>query len=89
MALSAFAYVTAGQNKLFAVLVSGAPFMVAGALFVVSGWRSSKRGVVPGTQVERCARIPSPHLTHPEQAMDFEMQIIEEPPDAKARSDQE
>ena len=36
VALSAFAYVTAGHNKLFVVLVSG-------VLFVTSGWRSSKR----------------------------------------------
>ena len=42
VALSAFAYVTASRYKLFAILVSGAPFLVAGALFVVSGRRSSQ-----------------------------------------------
>jgi hypothetical protein len=39
-ALCAFAYVTAGHNKGFAVLVSGGPFLVTGILFLASGWRS-------------------------------------------------
>jgi hypothetical protein len=81
-ALSAFAYMTAGHNKLLAVLVSGTPFLVAGALFVVSGWRASKQEGVPDIQAERRTHISSPRLTHPEQAVDFEMQIIEESPDA-------
>ena len=38
VALCIFAYVTAGHNKVFAVLVSGAPFLVAGILFLAS-WR--------------------------------------------------
>jgi hypothetical protein len=45
VALSAFAYATAGHNKPFAILVSGAPFLVAGALFVISGWGLSRRGM--------------------------------------------
>ncbi len=36
--------------------------------------------VVPNIQIERYARIFSPRLTHPEQASDFEMQVIEESP---------
>ena len=38
--------------------------------------------VVPDIQIERRARVFSPRLTHPEQAADFEMQVIEEPSDA-------
>ena len=38
---SVFAYVVAGHHKGFAVLVSGVPFLVAGALFLVS-WRRSR-----------------------------------------------
>jgi hypothetical protein len=33
-------------------------------------------------EVERGARIFSPRLAHPEQAVDFEMDIIKESPDA-------
>ena len=39
-ALCLFAYVTAGHNKGFAVLVSGAPFTVSGVLFLVSSERA-------------------------------------------------
>jgi len=39
---SVFAYVVAGHHKAFAVLVSGAPFLLSGALFLVS-WRRSRR----------------------------------------------
>jgi hypothetical protein len=42
VALCIFAYVSAGHNKGFAVLVSGAPFLVAGALFLAS-WQRSRR----------------------------------------------
>jgi hypothetical protein len=35
--------------------------------------------VVPDFQVEQSARIFSPRLVHPEQAVDFKMEIIEEP----------
>ena len=38
--------------------------------------------IQPNIQAERRAHIYSPRLTHPEQAVDFEMQIIEESPDA-------
>ncbi len=38
--------------------------------------------VVPDVQIEQRARIFSPRLAHPEQAVDFEMQVIEESPDA-------
>ena len=42
MVFSAFAWVTAGHNKGFAMLVSGGPFLVAGTLFLVSWWRTQK-----------------------------------------------
>lgn len=38
--------------------------------------------VVPDIQVEQAARIFSPRLAHPEQAADFEMEIVEGPADA-------
>ena len=37
----AFAYIVAGHNKAFAVLISGVPFIIAGLLFLAS-WRDSK-----------------------------------------------
>ena len=40
LALSVFAYISAGQNKAFAVLVSGVPFLVPGVLFLLSWWMS-------------------------------------------------
>jgi hypothetical protein len=36
--------------------------------------------VVPGMQIEKVAYIFPPRLAHPEQAADFEMEIIEEQP---------
>ncbi len=41
-AFSTFAYFSAGHNQAIAVLVSGAPFLVAGVLFLVSWWRSRR-----------------------------------------------
>jgi hypothetical protein len=38
--------------------------------------------IVPDVQVEQVARVFSPKLRHPEQAADFKMEIVEEPPDA-------
>ena len=38
--------------------------------------------IVPDIQVKRGARIFSPRLAHPEQAADFEMEVIEESADA-------
>jgi hypothetical protein len=38
--------------------------------------------IVPDIQIKRDARIFSPRLVHPEQAADFEMEVIEESPDA-------
>ena len=38
-ALCVFAYLTAGHNKLLAVLVSGGPFLAAGILFLLCGSR--------------------------------------------------
>jgi hypothetical protein len=32
--------------------------------------------VVPNVQIQQTGRILSPHLTHPEQAADFKMEII-------------
>ena len=43
-AFSAFAYFTAGHNQAIAMLVSGAPFIVAGVLFLVSWWTSRRSG---------------------------------------------
>jgi hypothetical protein len=34
--------------------------------------------IVPGVQVEQSARIASPRLARPEQAVDFKMEIVEE-----------
>lgn len=42
IALGAFAYITAGHNKAFAMLVVGVPFLVPGILFLAS-WRRSRR----------------------------------------------
>ena len=39
--------------------------------------------VVPDIQVEEIARIHSSRLAHQEQASDFKMEIVEEPPDAR------
>ncbi len=36
----------------------------------------------PDSQTKRGARIFSPRLAHPEQAADFELEVIEELPDA-------
>jgi predicted benzoate:H+ symporter BenE len=41
IALCVFAFVTAGRNKAFAVLVAGGPFLVTGILFLIS-FRKSK-----------------------------------------------
>jgi hypothetical protein len=40
LALSVFAYISAGHNKAFAILVSGVPFLVSGVLFLLSWWMS-------------------------------------------------
>jgi len=42
IALSIFSYISAGHNKIFAMLISGVPFLVAGILFLI-GWRRTKR----------------------------------------------
>ena len=39
--------------------------------------------VVPAIQIKRSAYIFSPRLAHPEQAADFELEVIEESPDAE------
>ena len=38
--------------------------------------------IVPDIQIERSAHIFSPRLAHPEQTTDFELEVIEESPDA-------
>jgi len=38
-----FAYLVAGRNRGFAMLVSGVPFLVIGALFLVAWWRSEAK----------------------------------------------
>jgi hypothetical protein len=45
---SAFAWVTAGHSKGFAMLISGGPFLVVGVMFLASWWRTGKP-VVAGT----------------------------------------
>lgn len=43
IALTVFALVTASRNQWMAVLVSGAPFVIAGALFLVA-WSRNRNG---------------------------------------------
>ncbi|MFQ5594100.1 MAG: hypothetical protein ACE5HA_08115 [Anaerolineae bacterium] len=38
--------------------------------------------VIPGMQIEQVAHIFTPRLAHPEQVVDFKMEIVEEFPDA-------
>ncbi len=38
--------------------------------------------LVPDVETQRTPRIASPRLVHPEQAKDFEMQVIEDTTDA-------
>jgi len=38
--LCIFSYITAGHNKMIAVLFSGFPFLISGILFIISGWMS-------------------------------------------------
>jgi hypothetical protein len=38
--------------------------------------------LVPDIQIEQVARIFSPRLAHPEQASDFEMEVVEDVPSA-------
>jgi len=40
IALSIFSYISAGHNKIFAMLTSGIPFLIAGILFLISWWRT-------------------------------------------------
>ena len=42
VAHSTFAYIVAGHNKGFAMLVSGGPFLLIGILFLASRWRSRR-----------------------------------------------
>ncbi len=39
---TAFAYLSAGRNKGFAMLVSGVPFLAVGGLFLAAHWRASR-----------------------------------------------
>jgi len=45
IALGIFAYVTAGHNRGFAVLVAGGPFLVSGILFLACWWKSTRSGL--------------------------------------------
>jgi hypothetical protein len=38
--------------------------------------------IVPDFEAKRVVHVFSPRLAHPEQAADFEKEVIEEPPDA-------
>lgn len=40
--LSIFAYFSAGHNRIFAVAVSGLPFIIAGIMFLVLGYRKTR-----------------------------------------------
>ncbi len=42
IAFTAFAYLSAGHNKCFAMLVSGVPFLAVGALFLTVHWTASR-----------------------------------------------
>jgi hypothetical protein len=42
--LSAFAYFSAGHNRGFSILVSGAPFVVCGALFLMAEGSGKRKG---------------------------------------------
>jgi hypothetical protein len=42
LALSIFAYISAGRNEAFAIAVSGLPFLIAGILLFI-GWKKSKK----------------------------------------------
>ena len=42
IALGTFAYVTAGHNKVWAMLITGGPFLVTGILFLAC-WRRSRK----------------------------------------------
>lgn len=44
VALGTFAYVTAGHNKVWAMLITGGPFLVAGILFLATWWLSRRPG---------------------------------------------
>jgi hypothetical protein len=44
LAHCAFALIAAGHSKGFAVLISGAPFLLAGGLFLWSSYRSGEAG---------------------------------------------
>jgi hypothetical protein len=35
--------------------------------------------IIPGIQIERVAHVFTPHLAHPEQVTDFELEIVEDP----------
>lgn len=41
--------------------------------------------IVPDAEVEHTAHVRSPSLARPEQASDFQMEVIENPPDAGLR----
>jgi len=43
IAFSAFAYLSAGRNKGFAMLVSGIPFLAVGVAFLAAHWTASRR----------------------------------------------
>ena len=38
--------------------------------------------IIPGIQIEQVAHIFTPRLAHPEQVIDFKMEIVEESSDA-------
>jgi len=48
VAHSTFAYIVAGHNKGFAMLISGGPFSLIGILFLASWWRSRVEKTLPG-----------------------------------------
>jgi hypothetical protein len=46
VAFSTFGYISAGHNKPFAMVITGAPFLVIGILFLTSWWKSRRSTVL-------------------------------------------
>lgn len=42
VSLSIFAYFSAGHNRMFAVVISGLPFVIAGIMFLILGYGKKK-----------------------------------------------
>jgi hypothetical protein len=61
-----FAFVASGRNTLFAVFISGVPFLLVGVLFLVS-WRQSERGGTDRNESSNSGKeadTPTGHYAH-------------------------